>query len=409
MGLMADIGRRWRIGSASRTAAPRADIGGQSLPVAVMEMLRGGTSADRALTLSSVHRSVSLISGAVGSMPVQVRRRVGDTRREVQDHWVVPLLRRRPNKWQTPQQFKRMMQAQLLLRGNAYALKVGTARGGYSQLIPLNPDQVTVRQLDDFALEYDWISKSGQRRVLPQSDVLHLVGLTLDGVTGISVLRSAADTIGYAIDQRRHGRAVFANSTRLGGVLGHPKNIGLEAQENLRASMDAFRGPENAGRSLILEEGMTWTPMAMTMEDAQFVETAGLSRLEIYQFFGLPPHMAGDTEKATSWGTGIEAMSQGFVTYTLNDWLVTWEETLARDLLQYEPDMYIQFNRNSLLRGDVKTRWAAYGAARQWAVMTPNEVRGLEDMGPLDGLDDPFVGGNGQRVNDAATVAEEDQ
>ena len=154
-------------------------------------------------------------------------------------------------------------------------------------------------------------------KVLPQSDVMHPVGLSLDGVTGLSVLRLAAQTIGQSLAVRSHGTAVFENSTRIGGILKHPKTLGADAVARLRDSLERYRGPENAGKSLVLEEGMEFSQMAMTLEDAQFVETAGLTRSEIYQFFGLPPHMAGDTEKATSWGTGIEAMSLGFVNYTL--------------------------------------------------------------------------------------------
>lgn len=220
--------------------APRAEGGQDGVPPAIAELLRGGTtSAERALTASAVHRSVSLISGAVGSMPIHVRRRTKSGREEVNDHWIYPLLRRKPNKWQTPQQFKRLLQTHLLMRGNAYALKVGTAKGGYSQLIPLHPDRVTVRQVDDWALAFDYTTKGGARRTLPQADVMHLVGLSLDGVTGVSVLKCAAETIGQSIDLRMHGRAVFRNSTRLGGVLTHPK---ISAPKRRRIFAPAWMG-----------------------------------------------------------------------------------------------------------------------------------------------------------------------
>jgi HK97 family phage portal protein len=404
MGFLQRIGNSLGFGQAP---APRAEMSHATMPAAVLEVLRGGGSFDRALTSPAVYRSVSLISGAVGSMPIQIRQKVRGERKEVSDHWIVPLLKRKPNKWQTPQQFKRQLQTHLLLRGNGFAYKVGTAKGGYSQLIPMHPDRVEVKQADDWSLQYIWTAKDGSRRTLSQSEVLHLVGLSVDGVTGVSVLKAASDTIGQSIAMRRHGRAVFENSTRIGGVLTHPKLLSDDSVRRLRESMEEYKGPENAGRSLVLEEGLSYSQMAMTMEDAQFVEASGLNRSEIYQFFGLPPHMAGDTEKATSWGTGIEAMSLGFVNYTLNDWLVCWEEVIARDLLSAEPDMYVTFNRNSLVRGDIKTRWGAYAQARQWGIQTPNEIRALEDWEPMDGLDDPFAGGNGQRTTEEKPAAED--
>lgn len=126
---------------------------------------------------------------------------------------------------------------------------------------------------------------------------------------------------------------------------------------------------------LILEEGMDYARMAMTAEDAQWIESRKFTRADIAMFFGVPPHMIGDTEKSTSWGTGIEQQSIGFVAYTLEDHLTTWEETIVRDLIpDGRPDLYARFNRAALVKGDIKARWEAYVKGLQWGVWSPNEI-----------------------------------
>lgn len=369
----------------------------------IAAMLRGDAfgSPEGAMCVAAFYRCVSLIAGAVATMPASVKRRVDErTRVDASDHQLWTLLRRRPNRWQTPSQFKRQLQTQALMRGNGYAMKVMAGRR-VSALIPLHPDRMRVEQLADFSLQYDYTRKDGTRIKLPQSEVMHLLGMTLDGVNGLSVMSCARATIGHAVALQKHGTATFANSTRLGGTLKHPGKLGPEAVKTLRESLEIYRGPENAGKNLILEEGMTFERMAMTLEDAQFIESAGLTRQEIYMFFGVPPHMAGDTSKSTSWGTGIEQQSLGFVAYTLQDWLTTWEETIARDLIdERETDLFVRFNTAGLVRGDIKTRYGAYSVARQWGLQTINEIRALEDMNPIDGGDELFAGGNGQRTTE---------
>lgn len=352
----------------------------------------GGTNsgvsvtASNAMRVATVYACVRIISGAVANLPLDLKRRVDKlTREDASDHPLWTILRRKPNRWQTPSQFRRMMQAHLLLRGDAYALIV---RGfaGVLELVPLHPDRVTCKQLDDLSLVYEYRHKSGRTLILKQSEVMHLVGLTLDGVHGVSAITYARETIGLAMAQEDHGATTFKNGARISNVLSHPHKMGPEGIANLRESLQAFRsGGDNEGKDLILEEGMEVKPLSMTAEDAQWIESRKFSRSEIAMFFGVPPHMIGDTEKSTSWGTGIEQQSQGFVTYTLEDHLTTWEETIGRDLISdKEPDLYARFNRNALIRGDMKARYDAYGVALQWGFKNPDEVRALEDDNPRD-------------------------
>ena len=362
-----------------------------------------------AMRVAAVYACVRLISGAVANLPSHVKQRLDEqTRIDRPDHPLSKVLRRKPNSWQTPSQFKRMMQAHLLLRGNGYA-QIVRSRGNVIALNPLDPDRMKVTQNDDLTLKYVYQRRDGRRVVLPSDTVMHLVGLTLDGVTGVSVLTYAREAIGLSIAQEGHGSTTFKNGARFSSVLKHPAKLGKEAQENLRASLDAYRaGGESEGKALILEEGMDVAQMSMKATDAQWIESRKFSRGDIAMFFGVPPHMIGDTDKASSWGTGVEHQSIGFVTYTLEDHLTTWEETANRDLIsEDEPDVYVRFNRKALVRGDIKTRTEHYTRMMQWGVYSPNEVRKFEDSNPREGgnvyYDPPNMAGSkesGEGEND---------
>jgi HK97 family phage portal protein len=253
-------------------------------------------------------------------------------------------------------------------------------------LIPMQPDRVECEQLADFSLRYTWARRDGGKVVLSQKEVFHLVGLSLDGVHGVSPLTYARETVGLAQAQEQAGAAVFKNGPRASVVLEHPKQLGEEGRSNIRASLDEYRaGGDREGRALILEEGMKIAPLTMTAEDAQWIESRKFSRSDIAMFFGVPPFMIGDTEKSTSWGSGIEQQNQAFLTYTAEDDLTMWEQTIARDLI-VDPasKLYARFNRAALVKGDIKTRTSAYQSALQWGWMSPDEVRGLEDMNPRE-------------------------
>lgn len=342
-----------------------------------------------AMRVAAVFACIRLRSSAVANMPLHIKRRITDGLREdARDHPLWKIFKRKPNRWQTPSQFKKMLEAHLLLRGNAYALIV-TSRNQVIELVPLDPDRVEVKQLDDLSIVYEYAKKGGRKTTLTQAEVFHLVGLTLDGVRGVSAITYARETIGLSLAMEDHGAKTFRNGARPSNVLSHPNKLGPAGMDTLRASLDAYRsGGESEGKTLILEEGMEVKQISMTAEDAQWIESRKFSRTDIAMFFGVPPHMIGDTEKSTSWGSGIEQQSIGFVTYTLEESLTTWEETINRDLVNDgETEIYARFNRASLVRGDIKARFEAYQIGRQIKVLSANDVRKLEDMNSIDGGD----------------------
>lgn len=344
---------------------------------------------ETAMRAAVVYACVRLRASVVANLPLDVKRRIDErTRQNASDHWLWSLLRRKPNRWQTPSQFKRMLQTHLLLRGKAYAMIVWS-NGRALELIPLHPDRVECRQADDLSISYVYTRKDGRQVTLQQKEVMHLVGLTLDGVNGVSVLTYARESIGLSLTMENHGATIFKNGARVSIVLKHPQKLGKEGLEFLKTSLDDYRaGGESEGKALILEEGMSTERLAMTSEDAEWIESRKFSRTDLAMFFGVPPHMIGDTEKSTSWGTGLEQQTQGFVTFSAEDDLTTWEETIGRDLIPAnEPNIYARFNRNALVRGDLKARQGFYVAMLQWGVYSPNEVRALEDENPRDGGD----------------------
>lgn len=378
-------------------AATQSSGGGVLItsPEQLDDYLRGGTQTgagvavtpDTAMRVAAVYACVRIRSGVVATLPLDIKRRVDVRTREDADTTnVAQLLQRRPNRWQTPSQFKRMLHAHTMLRGNGYAMIVWS-RGEPLQLIPMHPDQVRCEQRDDLSLSYTYTRRDGRQVPLVQREVFHLVGLTLDGVLGVSPITYARETIGLALAQERAGAGVFKNGARASLVLEHPQKLGEEGRNNLRASIDEYRaGGELEGKALILEEGMKIGNLAMTAEDAQWIESRKFSRGDIAMFFGVPPHMIGDTEKSTSWGSGIEQQTQGFLTFTAEDDLTMWQETISRDLIT-EPKLYARFNRAALVRGDIKTRWLAYQAGRRMKVLSANDIRALEDLNPIDGGD----------------------
>lgn len=361
---------------------------------AIRQALVSGSGAvvtpETAMRVAAVYACVRLRANAVGNLPLGVFRRIDEKTREPlpADDPLARLLRRRPNRWQTPSQFKKMMEAHVQLRGAAYAMKV-SSRGAVRELIPMHPDRVTCTQLDDLSLVYEYTRKDGRKVVLPQWEVFHLVGLSLDGINGVSVISYARETIGLSLAMEEHGGNTFRNGARPSSVLKHPGKLGKEGLEFLQSSLDAYRsGGDSEGKALILEEGMEMSQISMTAEDAQWIESRKFSRSDIAMFFGVPPHMIGDTEKSTSWGSGIEQQSIGFVTYTMEESLTAWEETVNRDLVpNTADDIFARFNRRALVRGDLKTRQGFYTAMLQWGVYSPNEVRALEDENPREGGD----------------------
>lgn len=410
-----------RAAPARSSASPRAEVispdGGFTITtMGELEAAIRGTlvasngvavTPDTALRAGAVFGCVRVLCGPPATLPFQVKRRVDDrTRANASDTRIWSILNRKPNSWQKPAVFKRMLTAHVILRGNGYALKVKATRGGIQQLIPLHPDRVEPVQNDDLTVDYKWTRKNGTQIVVPGADMLHLMLFTFDGIKGVTPITYARETIALSLGMDRHMGKIAANGARASGVLKSPNSLSDPAYEKLKKSLDEYRaGGDKEGEIMLLEEGLEYQQIGLSPEDMEWIEGRKLSRSEICMFLGVPPSMIGDNSGSDSnWGTGIEQKVNGFLAFTEEDYLTMWEEGINLDCLDSD-DLYAKFNRAALVKSDIKARWDAYVKALQWGVMSPNEVREKEDMNPRDGGDIYYpppntAGKSGDKEND---------
>ncbi|MBB4618666.1 phage portal protein [Sphingomonas abaci] len=383
----------------------------------LLEMMRAGGSrvgvagisvSDKmALRNSTFFRAVSLIAGSMGMLPLHLMRLKADGSREkARDHPLFNVLHRKANDFQTASQFKSYMQTCALLDGNAYALKV-RSRGAVRQLVPLPRRCVRPQLSDTFELTFRYDRPSGGSVILSKDDVFHFrAPISLDGLTGVSLLDIAADTLSISHRALAATGRVLAKGTMVRGALETDKDLGDEAYGRLRESLrDSFSGADADEDFLILEEGLKAKVLTGTTKDNQLVEMRRLEAEEVSRFTGAPRPLLMFDE--TSWGSGIQQLGLFFVTYCLLQWFVIWEEAIWFCLLSpvEQETMYAKFNDGALLRGSLKEQAEFLKAALgpNTGFFTPNEAREYMDKNPLAGGDElPRPG------TTAATIAADD-
>ncbi len=343
------------------------------------------------LQVSAVYSCVGIISDSIAMLPLTLFRNLANNSREkARDHSLYRVLSRRPNRWQTRFEWVRMMISHVLLRGNAYSQIIRGPRGQVVELIPLHPDRVTPFWAPDGRPAYYYEPLTGSPVTLFMDEVHHLRGLSDDGLIGMSPITLHREAIGLAMTTEEHAARLFSNGAQIGGYIKHPKVLSDEAYDHLRKSWaDRYSGVANAHKPAILEEGMDYVRLGMTSDEAQFLESRKYQRGEIASIFRVPPHMIGDTDKSTSWGSGIEAQGIGFVTYTLGPWTTCSEQALERDLLlSTDEELYsIKYITAALMRGDSVARKDYLLGMVNGGLMLPEEARALEDLNYLPGLD----------------------
>ena len=296
------------------------------------------------------------------------------------------LLHDEPNPEMTSFIFRETLMTHLLLWGNAYAQIIRNGKGEIIGLYPLMPDRMTVDRDEEGRLYYEYMTSTDDAPInekttvkLPPSEVLHIPGLGFDGLVGYSPIAMAKNAIGMAIACEEYGAKFFANGAQPSGVLEHPGTI--KDPSRVRESwQNTFGGSQNANKVAVLEEGMKYTPISISPEQAQFLETRKFQIDEIARIFRVPPHMVGDLEKSSF--SNIEQQSLEFVKYTLDPWVSRWEQSMMRSLLTAEEkkQYFVKFNVDGLLRGDYASRMSGYAVGIQNGFMSPNDVRSLENM-----------------------------
>ena len=277
-------------------------------------------------------------------------------------------------------------------------------------LYPLMPDRMNVERDSKGQLYYEYTvsmddapTVKGSTVILPPSEVLHIPGLGFDGLVGYSPIAMAKNAIGMAIACEEYGAKFFANGAQPSGVLEHPGT--LKDPSRVRESWQStFGGSHNANKVAVLEEGMKYTPISISPEQAQFLETRKFQINEIARIFRVPPHMVGDLEKSSF--SNIEQQSLEFVKYTLDPWVSRWEQSMARSLLTPEEkkQYFVKFNVDGLLRGDYQSRMNGYAVGRQNGWMSANDIRELENLDRIPeelGGDLYLINGNMTKLADA--------
>lgn len=344
--------------------------------------------SDKALTLTSVWNAIRLLSESVSSLPISVYRKEnnGDKVEDV-NHRIYNLIKFKPNNFQNKITFFEYIMYSVLTDGNSYVQIVRDNSANPVQLIPLNPDYVNIF-IKDNELFYQMDGGS----VLDSADVLHIKLITDDGIEGLSPIDQCAKAINWNLSIEEFGSTFFKNGAKPSSVLSTDRALSETAIERLKNSFNSsYAKLKSSNSTIILEEGLTFKPISISPEQAQFLASRQFGIEEIARIFNIPPHMLKDLSKSSF--NNIEMQSQEYVTYTLMPYLTRIEQEMNLKLFRTNElgKTFVEFNVNGLLRGDVKTRNEAYKTAIQNGYMSINEVRQKENLNSIEGGDQHFI------------------
>ena len=360
-----------------------------------------------AMQTTAVYACVRILAEAVASLPLHVYEYQDDGGKKlVHDHPLYYLLHDEPNPEMTSFVFRETLMSHLLIWGNAYAQIIRDGAGRVLGLYPLLPDKMDVQRDDKGNIYYVYSRNSDENPMfkeygnirLKAEDVLHIPGLGFDGLIGYSPIAMAKNAVGLTLACEEYGASFFANGANPGGVLEHPGV--LKDPSKVRESWNSvYRGVSNAHKIAVLEEGMKYQQIGIPPEEAQFLETRKFQINEIARLYRIPPHMVGDLDKSSF--SNIEQQSLEFVKYTLDPWVIRWEQSLQRSLLLpgEKGKYFIKLNVDGLLRGDYQSRMNGYAVGRQNGWFSANDIREMENMNPIPDEE----GGNLYLINGAMT------
>jgi HK97 family phage portal protein len=385
--------------------APRNSTSGSAYRFFMGNSTSGKRVNERsAMQMTAVYSCVRILSEAVAGLPLHLYQYTDKSSKEkAVDNPLYFLLHDEPNTEMTSFVFRETLMTHLLLWGNAYSQIIRNGKGEVVGLYPLMPDRMTVNRDEKGRLYYEYMVSSDDAKTLKDGtvrlspyDVLHIPGLGFDGLVGYSPIAMAKNAIGLAIAAEEYGSKFYANGATPSGILEYPGTV--KEPDKVRESWNAgFGGSSNAHKIAVLEEGMKYTPISISPNEAQFLETRKFQINEIARIFRVPPHMVGDLEKSSF--SNIEQQSLEFVKYTLEPWLVRWEQAMQRSLIPQDDksEYFIKFNVDGLLRGDYQSRMQGYATARQNGWMSANDIRELENLDRIpaeDGGDLYLINGN---------------
>lgn len=340
-----------------------------------------------AMQSAAVWACVRLLAEDVAKLPLILYKRTKNGGKErATDHRLYKILHRRPNEWQTSMGFREVMQMNFGLRGNAYAF-INRVGGEVRELLPIAADRVTVKQNDDYSLRYDVSRREGPPQPFDRTQILHIRGPSLDGITGLNPIALHRETIGTTLAAEGHAARLFANGAQMAGILELPGKLDAEAAKRFKDSWQVATTGENAFKIALLEGGAKWIPTGINNKDAQFLEARQFGWTQIASLYRVPPHKIQDLSRSTN--NNIEQQALEYVIDCLMPHLTRWEQQISEDLLsEEERDVYFaEFLVDALLRGDMASRYTSYNVAIMSGFMSRNEVRTRENLNPEPGLD----------------------
>ncbi len=336
---------------------------------------------DTALKQSAYWRAVNLLSSQIASFPIGLFERLsnGDTH-EITDHPAVKLLKLRPNSWMNPLIWRESMQANTLIHGNGYSYIERTGNGEPIALKMMDSTQT------EPAIAGDTLAYKYGSDIYDSFLVLHIPSLIIDGIKGKAILEVAAESMGVGLAMQKYSANFFKNGAKQTGVLQHPMALSPDTITKMRESFEK-KMKDKEGGTMILDEGMKYQPLSIPPDQQQLLQSKQFSVQELARWFGIPPHLLFEESRSTF--NNISEQGIEFVRYTLTQWVTRWEAELKIKLLtvKEQESYFFKMNMNSLLRGDLKSRYDAYGIGVEKGWLSPNEVRGWEDLNKIPGGD----------------------
>jgi HK97 family phage portal protein len=394
--------------------SPRADSGDRSVFGGFWFSDLGARTAggvavtpNSALALSAVFACVRVLAQSFAVMPFTLfQPKEGGGRTRNTGHWLYRLMAKRPNGFQTPYEWRLMLQGHLALRGNAFCQITANGRGEITELLPLSPDRMTVEMLTNGSYRYRYTDQFGRQIYYARNEIWHLRGLSSDGVLGLSPIEVSRESIGEGLAMQAYSSRFFANDAKPGGgYIEYPgKFANKEMKLAFREAWQDMQGGKNRGKVAVLESGMKFHELGLNNADSQFIESRSAKTADIARIFNVPPHKIGDLSKATF--SNIEQQSIEFWTDTMLPYAELWESSIEYFLLGPDEPMGLdpEFDMDRMMRGDSAARSAYYASRTQWGSITPNEVRSREGDDPLPGLDSPMMPLNMARIDGSGGV-----
>ncbi|MGG7996325.1 phage portal protein [Klebsiella aerogenes] len=346
---------------------------------------------ERNMQISTVWACIRLISTVTASLPLDVYQTRNDQRTKVDnDNPLAKLLRFRPNNFMTALEFREAMTMQLCAYGNAYAHVERNSIGDVISMVPLMSANMEVRLSDNGKKIIYRYRRDTEYAEFSQKEIFHLKGFGFNGLTGLSPLAFSAKSAGVAIAMEDNQREFFANGAKSPQILmTDGKVLTKEQRGQLEENFKEIAGGPVKKRLWILESGFTTQPIGVSPQDSEILAARKFQVAELARFYGVPPHLVGDVDKTTSWGSGIEQQNLGFLQYTLKPYLDRWEYSIERWLVKESEQgvIHAEHNLDGLLRGDSASRASFMQIMVNTGIRTVNEVRRLDNLPPLPGGD----------------------